>query len=68
MRVLHSRRETDMTLDEFVSKGWQDHATDAEGVLARLPEGAALVQQLMETATYVAQREPRLSARHPVRG
>lgn len=32
-----------MTLDEFVSKGWQDHATDAAGVFARLPDGLALV-------------------------
>jgi tetratricopeptide (TPR) repeat protein len=33
-----------MTLEEFVGKGWQDHATDAEGVFARLPEGLALVR------------------------
>jgi hypothetical protein len=34
-----------MTLEEFVSKGWQDHATDAVGVFARLPEGIALVRE-----------------------
>jgi tetratricopeptide (TPR) repeat protein len=34
-----------MTLDEFVAKGWSDHATDAEGVFRRLPEGLALVTE-----------------------
>lgn len=32
-----------MTLEEFCSKGWQEHATDAAGVMARLPQGVALV-------------------------
>jgi hypothetical protein len=32
-----------MTLDEFVSQGWMDHATDAEGVMARLDQGVALM-------------------------
>lgn len=32
-----------MTLDEFCTRGFADHATDAPGVMARLPEGAALV-------------------------
>jgi hypothetical protein len=34
-----------MNLDEFVSKGWQDHAGDAEGVFARFPAGVALVSE-----------------------
>jgi hypothetical protein len=32
-----------MTLDEFVSRGWAEHATDAEGVMARLDQGVALL-------------------------
>ena len=32
-----------MTLDEFLSQGWMDHATDAEGVMARLDQGLALM-------------------------
>ena len=49
-----------MTLDEFVSRGWMDHATDAEGVMARLDQGVALLtaaQQLPALAgliTHVA--------------
>jgi hypothetical protein len=35
--------EGPMTFDEFVAKGWQDHADDAAGVFARLPDGIALV-------------------------
>ena len=34
-----------MALDEFVSKGWADHADDAEGVMARFPAGLALVKE-----------------------
>ncbi len=34
-----------MTLDEFVSKGWNDHATDAAGVFARLPDALPLVSE-----------------------
>jgi hypothetical protein len=34
-----------MTLDEFVSKGFQDHGEDAPGVFARLPEGVGLVTE-----------------------
>ena len=30
------------TADDFVAKGWQDHAKDAEGVFARLPAGIAM--------------------------
>jgi len=33
-----------MTLDQFCSQGWNDHATDAAGVFARLPEGLAMVE------------------------
>ncbi len=32
-----------MTLDEFVSQAFDDHAKDAEAVFARLPDGVALV-------------------------
>lgn len=32
-----------MTLENFCSQGWEDHATDAAGVFARLPQGVALV-------------------------
>jgi hypothetical protein len=32
-----------MTLDDFYSKAFADHATDAAGVMARLPDGIALV-------------------------
>jgi hypothetical protein len=38
--------EDPMTLDDFVSQGWRDHATDAEGVLARLPEAAGIATEL----------------------
>jgi hypothetical protein len=31
-----------MTIDDLVSKGWDDHAADAEGVFARFPQGIAL--------------------------
>ena len=47
-------------LDEFVGKGWNDHATDAEGVWTRLPEGLALIESppqmfaLANLATHVA--------------
>lgn len=34
-----------MTLDEFVSQGWNDHGDDAAGVFARLPDGVALVAE-----------------------
>jgi hypothetical protein len=34
-----------MTLDEFVSQGWKDHATDAEGVMARLGQGVGLMTE-----------------------
>jgi hypothetical protein len=34
-----------MTLDEFVSKGWKDHADDAAGVFERLPAGIELVAE-----------------------
>jgi len=33
-----------MTLAEFVSKGWDDHAGDAQGVFDRLPAGLELVE------------------------
>ncbi len=33
-----------MTLAEFVSKGWADHAADAQGVFDRLPAGIELVE------------------------
>ena len=31
-----------MSFDEFVSKGWADHADDAAGVMERLPQGLEL--------------------------
>jgi tetratricopeptide (TPR) repeat protein len=31
------------TLEDFVSRGWRDHADDASAVFARLPEGIGLV-------------------------
>jgi hypothetical protein len=34
-----------MTCKEFVSRGWADHATDAEGVFARLPKGIELIAE-----------------------
>lgn len=34
-----------MNLEEFVSLGWRDHATDAEGVFRRLPAGVDLVRE-----------------------
>jgi hypothetical protein len=34
-----------MTLDEFVSQGWMDHATDAEGVMARLNQGVGMLTE-----------------------
>jgi len=34
-----------MTLDEFVSKNFEVHATETESVFARLPEGVALVTE-----------------------
>jgi hypothetical protein len=34
-----------MNLDEFISKGWDDHAKDAAGVFGRFPDGIALVSQ-----------------------
>jgi hypothetical protein len=34
-----------MTLDRFCSQAWNDHATDATGVFARLPDGIALVTE-----------------------
>lgn len=37
-----------MTLEEFVSQGWRDHAKDAAGVFARLPEGVLLVSKAEE--------------------
>jgi hypothetical protein len=39
-----------MDLSEFVAAGWEDHARDAEGVLARLPEGVALVAEPKQLA------------------
>lgn len=35
-----------MNFDEFVSQGWQDHAEDAAGVFARLPEGVGMVAEV----------------------
>lgn len=35
---------TPSSLQEFVNQGWSDHADDAQGVMDRLPQGAALVQ------------------------
>ncbi len=35
-----------MALKDFVSKGWADHGDDAEGVLARLPEGVGMVAEV----------------------
>lgn len=35
-----------MTLDDFISQGWRDHAADAEGVLARLPDGIGCATEL----------------------
>lgn len=49
-----------MTLEDFVSKGWQDHAKDAAAVFDRLPEGVTLVSTaqhlpaLAGLATHVA--------------
>ncbi len=34
-----------MTLDEFVSQGWQDHAADAAAVMSRFPQGLDLVTE-----------------------
>lgn len=39
-----------MSFDAFLSKGWNDHATDAEGVFARLPEGEGLVAEARHLA------------------
>jgi hypothetical protein len=34
-----------MSFDDFLTQGWRDHGTDAEGVLARLPQGIALISE-----------------------
>ncbi|MCC7139580.1 MAG: hypothetical protein IT460_14245 [Planctomycetes bacterium] len=39
-----------MSFDAFLSKGWGDHGTDAEGVFARLPEGERLVTEARHLA------------------
>jgi hypothetical protein len=39
-----------VTLEEFVSKGWQEHATDAAGVFLRLADGVALCSQAPHVA------------------
>jgi len=41
-----------MTLDEFVSSGWRDHATDAEGVMERFGEGQALVTEASQLPAF----------------
>jgi hypothetical protein len=41
-----------MTCEEFVTQGWKDHATDAEGVFARLPEGIALIAEPAHLAAF----------------
>ncbi len=43
-----------MTLDEFVSQGWKDHATDAAGVFARLPEGVGLITEAKQLPALAA--------------
>ena len=39
-----------MSFDAFLSTGWGDHGTDAEGVFARLPEGERLVTEARHLA------------------
>jgi hypothetical protein len=41
-----------MTFDELISQGWRDHATDAEGVLARLPEAVLLAGEPRHLPAY----------------
>ena len=43
-----------MTLDEFVSQGWVEHANDAAGVFARLPEGLPLISESRHFPAFAA--------------
>jgi hypothetical protein len=42
-----------MTLSNFLSAAWNDHATDSEGVAKRLPQGLALIETAEDIPPFV---------------
>ncbi len=42
-----------MTLSDFLSSAWNEHATDSEGVANRLPHGLALIETAEDIPPFV---------------
>jgi hypothetical protein len=45
-----------MTFDSFLNQAWTDHATDSEGVAARLPQALSLVSENKQIPGLVTSR------------